>query len=119
MLKYKIGDKVIVKIGRDRGREGVIEKIFPKKNKALVPGINIYKRHIKARIAADGKGGMYELPRPILLSKLAIIDPKTGKPTRVGFKFEGDKKVRFAKKSGTILDKPSEVKVKETKKNKK
>lgn len=109
MLKYKIGDKVKVLIGRDKGREGVIEKIYPKKNKALVPGVNVYKRHIKARVAADGKGGIYELPRPILLSKLAVIDPKSGKPTRVGFKFEGDKKVRFAKKSGEILDKPKQV----------
>jgi large subunit ribosomal protein L24 len=105
MLKYKTGDKVKILSGKDKGREGVIEKMFPKEGRALVPGINVYKRHIKKTVARDGKGGVYDLPRPIGLSKLMVIDPKAGKPTRVGFKVEGGKKLRISKKSGVILDK--------------
>lgn len=104
MLKYKVGDKVKVLSGKDKGREGEIAKIYPLSGKALVHGINTYKKHVKASVAADGKGGVYELPRPIYLSKLAIIDPKTKKPTRVGFVVKAGKKVRIAKKSGEALD---------------
>ena len=103
MLKFTKGDKVIVRVGRDRGHEGVIERIFPKKGTALVPGVNVYKKHIKKQIARDGKGGIYEIPRPIAFSKLSLVDPKTNKATRIGFKLEGDKKVRVAKKSKSIL----------------
>ncbi len=105
MAKLKVGDTVIVLIGKDKGKEGTIERMFPEKGKALVSGVNMYKRHIKKAMARDGEGGVYDIPRPIALTKLAMKDPKTGKPTRVGYKFEGDKKVRFAKKSGVILDK--------------
>lgn len=105
MLKYKVGDKVKVLRGKDKGREGVIERIFVKKGTALVPGINLYKKHVKKTVARDGKGGVYELPRPINLSKLVIIDPKTKKPTRVGFEVKGGKKLRLSKKSKSILDK--------------
>lgn len=104
MLKFTKGDKIIVRTGKDRGREGVIEKVFPKKGTALVPGINVYKKHVKKEIARDGKGGVYEIPRPISLSKISLMDPKTNKTTRVGFRIEGDKKVRVAKKSKTILE---------------
>lgn len=105
MLKFRTGDKIKVMTGKDKGREGTIEKIFPADAKALVPGVNIFKRHIKKAVAADEKGGIYEIPRPIALSKLAIIDPKTGKPTRVGFKVQAGKKLRIAKRSGSLLDK--------------
>lgn len=105
MLKYRIGDKVKVLSGKDKGREGVIEFIDVRRAKAVVPGINMYKKHVKKSLARDGKGGVYELPRSIHLSKLAVLDPKTGKPTRVGFKVEGGKKFRISKKSGLILDK--------------
>jgi len=116
MLKYKVGDKVVILSGKDKGRKGVIEIIYPMKNKALVPGVNVYKKHVKKAVAADKKGGVYELPRPILLSKLAIIDPKKGKPTRVGFKIEGGKKLRVSKLSGVILDKVNEKRKKGSKK---
>ncbi len=105
MLKYKTGDKVVVISGKDKGREGTIERIYPKKGVAIVSGVNIYKKHIKKALARDGKGGIYEVPRPIDLSKLMIIDPKIGKPTRVAFKVEGGKKLRVSKKSGVIVDK--------------
>ncbi len=104
MQKIKTGDKVVVMSGKDKGREGTVERVFPKKGTAFVPGINIYKKHIKKQMAADNKGGVYEIPRPIALSKLMVVDPKTNKPTRVGFKIEGGKKLRFSKKSGVILD---------------
>lgn len=104
MNKYKVGDKVKVMAGKDRGREGTIEAIVGGK-KALIQEVNMYKKHVKKQMTKDGKGGIFDIPRPIDLSKLAVIDPKTKKPTRVGFRIEGDKKVRFAKKSGTMLDK--------------
>ena len=105
MLKYKVGDKVIVRNGKDRGREGTIEKIFTRDMTALVQGVNVYKKHVKGALTKDGKGGIFDIPRPILMSKLAVVDPKTKKITRVGFRIEGDKKIRIAKKSGNILDK--------------
>jgi large subunit ribosomal protein L24 len=104
MLKFKVGDKVKVMSGKDKGREGNIEKIYPEKKTAVLPGINIYKKHVKKQVAADNKGGIYEIPRSIALSKLMVIDPKTKKPTRVGFKVEGGKKLRISKKTGVILD---------------
>jgi len=105
MQKFKTQDKIKVLTGRDRGREGVIEKLFPKKGVALVPGINTYKKHIKKQMARDGKGGVYELSRPIALSKITHMDPKDSKKaTRIGFRMEGDKKVRIAKKSNSIFE---------------
>lgn len=104
MLKYKAGDKVKVLQGKDRGREGTILKIDRKKGTALVEGINMYKKHVKAQVARDGKGGVYEIPRPMQLSKLAVIDPKTKKPARVGFKIEGKNKVRINKKTKKVID---------------
>lgn len=105
MLKFKVGDKVQVIRGKDKGRKGEIEKIFPKKGTALVPGVNLYKKHVKKNLDPQGKGGIFEIPRPIDLSKLMVLDPKTGKPTRVGFEVKGGKKLRIAKKSGELLDK--------------
>ena len=104
MNKFKVGDKIKVMAGKDRGREGTIEAIVGGE-KAIVQNVNVYKKHVKKQMTQDGKGGIFDIPRAISLSKLAIIDPKTKKPTRVGFKIEGDKKVRIAKKSGTVLDK--------------
>jgi|SRR5581483_5696371 len=100
MYKFKKGDTVKIASGKDKGREGKIEKVFPKKDEVLVPGINIYKKHVKAALTIDGKGGIYELPRPINVAKIAIICPNCKKPTRIGFKIEKDKKVRICKKCG-------------------
>lgn len=105
MLKYKIGDKVKVLQGRDKGREGDIVKIYPKKGTAIVENINMYKKHIKATVARDGKGGVYDLPRPIQFSKLAVVDPKTKKTARIGFQIQAGKKVRINLKTGKIIDK--------------
>ena len=103
MLKIKIGDKVKILSGKDKGREGQIEKIFPKKKTVLVPGLNMYKKHIKAR---DGqKGGIYDLPRPIAVSKLALICPKCKKQTRVAFELKDGKKLRICAKCRNLVDK--------------
>lgn len=104
MLKIKKGDKVKVITGSDKGKEGTIEILFPKKGTAYVPGVGLYKKHVKASVARDGKGGVYELFRPIAISKLAIMDPKSGKPTRVKFQVVGGKKLRVSSKSNELID---------------
>ena len=103
MIKLKIGDTVKVLAGKDKGREGKIEKIFPKKEKVLVPGVNIYKKHVKG--AQGQKGGIYDIPRPLPFSKVALICPKCKKATRVGFNVLKDEKVRMCKKCKKEVDK--------------
>ena len=103
MLKFKIGDKVKVSSGKDKGRTGDIERIFPKKNLALVPGINIYKKHLKGR--PGQKAGIHEIPRPLSFSKISLICPKCNKPTRIGFKLVGEEKTRFCRKCKREIDK--------------
>ncbi len=98
--KLKKGDKVIVLAGRDKGRTGEITTVMPKDNKAVVEGVNVAIRHTKQ--SQTSQGGRIAKPMPIDLSNLAIVD-KAGKPTRVGFRMEGDKKVRFAKTTGEVL----------------
>ena len=100
--KLKKGDKVVVLSGKDKGKEGEISSISPKTGKAVVEGVNIAIRHQRQTQAAQG--GRVPVAMPIDISNLAMIDPKEGGATRVGFKMEGDKKVRFAKKSGALID---------------
>ena len=100
MLKFKLGDSVKITMGKDKGREGKIEKVFPKKAKVLIPGVNIYKKHVKANLTVDGKGGVFELPRPMDVAKIAIICPSCKKQTRAGFEVKNGKKVRVCKKCG-------------------
>ena len=102
MIKFKIGDKVKITAGKDTGREGMIEKIYPKEARVIVPGINLYKKHVKA--VPGQKGGIYDIPRPLPFSKIAIICPKCGKVTRVGFKFADDEKVRVCRKCKREID---------------
>lgn len=104
MLKFKVGDKVRVMSGKDKGREGTIDAISKGGKTALIQGVNVYKKHVKKTMTKDNQGGIFDIPRPIDLSKLSVIDPKTKKPTRVGFKVEGNKKIRISKKSGAFLD---------------
>jgi large subunit ribosomal protein L24 len=99
--KLKKGDKVLVLAGKDKGREGEILRVMPKDNKAVVKGINVAIRH--TRQSAGSPGGRIPQEMPIDLSNLSMIDPKEGGPTRVGFRMEDGKKVRFAKKSGEAL----------------
>lgn len=98
MLKLKIGDTVKIVSGKDKGREGKIEKIFSKEQKALVPDVNIYKKHVKGY--QGQKGGIYDIPRPLSFAKIALICPKCKKVTRVGLKDLENEKVRMCKKCG-------------------
>ena len=98
--KLKKGDKVIVLAGKDKGRTGEITTVMPKDNKAGVEGVNVAVRHTKQ--SQTSQGGRVAKPMPIDLSNLAIVDA-AGKPSRVGFRMEGDKKVRFAKTTGEVL----------------
>jgi large subunit ribosomal protein L24 len=96
-MKIKKGDKVKIIYGKDKGREGVVEKVYRKDNKVLIPGINLYKRHIKKNEKMP-KGGIIEIPRPLDVSKVMLICPKCAKPTRVGILREKNKKWRICKK---------------------
>ena len=100
-LHVKKGDKVVVLSGAFKGTEGEIKEIFPKKYRAIVEGVNIVKKHTKP--TADQPGGINEVESAIHLSNLALLDPKSGKATRIGRKKSGDKTVRYSKKSGEII----------------
>ncbi len=95
MLKFKTGDKVKVIAGKDKGREGEIEKLYPSEGKAIVPGANMYKKHVKGN--QGQKGGIYDIPRPLPFAKLMVICPNCKKPSRLGFKLAGTEKVRYCK----------------------
>jgi large subunit ribosomal protein L24 len=98
--KLKKGDKVIVLAGRDKGKQGEISRVIPKDGKAVVEGINIAIRH--QRQTPNAQGGRVPTAMPIDLSNLALLD-KNGKATRVGFRTEDGKKVRFAKTTGDAI----------------
>ena len=103
MQKIRKGDKVVVLSGKDKGRSGEVLSVQPKEDTAIVRGINIVIRH--QRQTQSQEGGLIRKEAPIHLSNIALADPKDGKPTRVGFKFEKDgKKVRFAKRSGETIN---------------
>jgi len=101
--KIKKGDKVVVTTGRDKGKRGEVLKVAPKDGRVTVQGVNIVKRH--TRPSAASPGGIVEKEAPIHVSNVAHLDPKSDKPTRVGFRFLDDgRKVRFAKASGEVID---------------
>ncbi|HEY1945240.1 MAG TPA: 50S ribosomal protein L24 [Roseiarcus sp.] len=101
--KIRKGDKVVVLAGRDKGRTGEVTNVNPAEGRAIVTGVNVVKRH--TRQTAQTEGGILSKEAPIDLSNLAIADPKTGQPTRVGFKILDDgRKVRVAKRSGDLID---------------
>lgn len=103
-LKIKKGDKVVVISGanKDRDKAREVLEVFPDENRAIVEGVNIRKRHQKPT-QANPNGGIIEKPAPIHISNLMLVDPRTGKPTRVGRKEEDGKIVRYSKKSGEII----------------
>ncbi|MDV6377363.1 50S ribosomal protein L24 [Sporosarcina sp. GW1-11] len=103
-MHVKKGDKVMVISGKDKGKTGVILTAYPKKDRVLVEGINIVKKHTKPN-QENPQGGIVSQEAAIHVSNVMVIDPKTGEPTRVGYKVEDGKKVRIAKKSGEALDK--------------
>jgi len=102
-FKIKKGDKVVVITGRDKGKSGEVLRVLRDEARVLVQGVNMIKRH--TRPAAGQTGGIVEKEAAIHISNVAHIDPKSSKPTRVGFKVLGDgRKVRFARRSGEVLD---------------
>ncbi|MBV0891266.1 50S ribosomal protein L24 [Paracoccus sp. Z118] len=98
--KLKKGDRVVVLAGKDKGKQGEILQVMPKDNKAVVDGVNIALRH--TRQSQTSQGGRVPKNMPIDLSNLALLD-KNGKATRVGFRMEGEQKVRFAKTTGDVI----------------
>jgi large subunit ribosomal protein L24 len=101
--KIKKGDKVVVLAGKDKGKTGEVIEVRPSENRAVVRGVNIVRHH--QRQSAKSEGGIVAKEAALDLSNLAVADPKDGKPTRVGFKLLDDgRKVRFAKRSGDVID---------------
>jgi large subunit ribosomal protein L24 len=103
-MHVKKGDKVMVISGKDKGKQGTILQVFPKKNRVLVEGVNLIKKHSKPS-QENPQGGIITKEAAIHVSNVMPLDPKSGEPTRVGYKIENGKKVRIAKKSGEPLDK--------------
>jgi len=100
--KIKKGDRVVLLAGKDKGRQGAVLKVLPKDDRVLVEGLNMVQRHTKAS-QGDPQGGIKSKEASVHVSNVAYVD-SAGKPTRVGFRMEGDKKVRFAKTSGEVID---------------
>ena len=102
--KIKRGDTVVIRSGKDKGRTGTVMQVMPKDGKVLVQGVNVAARHRKPT-QANPQGGIDRREAPLAICKVALADPKDGKPTRVGFKTLDDgRKVRFAKRSGDLID---------------
>ena len=99
--KIRKGDRVVVLTGKDKGRQGSVSKVFPKESRVLVDGLNMVQRHTRPS-QGDPQGGIKNKEAPIHVSNVALVDSK-GKATRVGFRMEGDKKVRFAKTTGEVI----------------
>ena len=99
--KIKKGDRVVVLTGKDKGKTGNVTRVWPKECRVLVEGLNMVQRHTRPT-QADPQGGIKHKEAPLHLSNVAIVDAN-GKPTRVGFRVDGDKKVRFAKSTGEVI----------------
>ena len=103
-MKIVKGDKVVVIAGKDKGKEGIVQAVYPKLNKVVVEGVNTHKKHQKPT-QQNPEGTIVEMYVPIDASNVAIVDPKTKKASRVGYAFDKDgNKVRIAKKSGSKLN---------------
>ncbi|HWT52946.1 50S ribosomal protein L24 [Caulobacter segnis] len=100
--KIKKGDRVVVLAGKDKGKQGAVLQVLPKDNRVVVEGVNMVSRHTKAT-QADPQGGIKHKEAALHVSNVAVVD-SNGKPTRVGFKIEGDKKVRVAKTTGEVIN---------------
>ena len=100
--KIKKGDRVVVLAGKDKGRQGSVLKVLPKEERVVVEGLNMVQRHTRPT-QVDPQGGIKNKEAPLHVSNVALVDSK-GKPTRVGFRVEGDKKVRFAKTTGEVIN---------------
>lgn len=99
--KLRKGDQVIVTTGKSRGATGKVDSIDRKRSGVVIAGVNMVRKHTKP--TQNSPGGIIDKPMPLHLSNVAMLDPRQGGPTRVGFRFEEGRKVRYAKKSGTVL----------------
>jgi large subunit ribosomal protein L24 len=107
--RIKTGDQVVVVGGKDRGKKGKVLRVEPRKNRLYVEGLNMIKRHQRPRQVAGAQraeqvGGVIEREGPIHMSNVMAVDPKDGKPTRLGIEVEDGKRYRVARKSGTRVD---------------
>lgn len=100
-MKIKKGDQVEIITGKDLGKRGTVSRVFPSTQKVVVQGVNVIKRHIRAREGA--KGQRIEKEAPIHVSNVMLVCPHTNQPTRVGYKIEGAEKVRVSKQSGQVI----------------
>lgn len=96
-MRIKKGDKIRVIAGKDKGREGIVERVYKKAGKVVIPGINLYKKHIKKNEKMP-QGGVVEIPRSMDVSKIMLICSKCNKSTRIGYKLGKDRKIRICKK---------------------
>jgi len=101
-MKIKKGDKIKIIAGKDKGREANVGKVYPNQDKVLIPGVNIYKKHIKKNEKMP-QGGVVEIPRPLATSKIVLICPKCAKPTRIGYEIKGKKKNRICRKCKSVI----------------
>jgi len=101
--KIKKGDRVVLLTGKDKGRQGAVLRVLPKEERVVVEGLNMVQRHTRPT-QSDPQGGIKSKEAPLHVSNVALVDPKSGGPTKVGFRVEDGKKVRFAKKSGEVIN---------------
>lgn len=101
-MRIKKGDNVIVITGKDKGKKGKVVKALPTVDRVVVEGVNIKKKHMKPKKSGQ-KGQIIEMAAPLHVSNVQIVDPKEGKPSRIGMKIVGGKKVRISKRSGAEL----------------
>ena len=101
-MKIRAGDTVVVISGKDKGKTGVIAEARPAEERVVIDGVNVVKKHRRAT-RAGGKGQIIDIAMPLHVSNVMLIDPKTGSRTRVGYKKEGGKRERIAKKSGSVI----------------
>jgi large subunit ribosomal protein L24 len=101
--KIKKGDRVVLLTGKDKGRQGSVLRVMPKEERVVVEGLNMVQRHTRPT-QSDPQGGIKHKEAPLHVSNVALVDPKTGEATKVGFRIEDGKKVRFAKKSGEVIN---------------
>jgi len=101
-MKFKKNDAVIITAGKDKGKKGKIEKVFPRQGKVLVPGLNLYKKHTKPR-GQKQPGGIIDIARPFPVGNVAFLCPKCNQPTRLGYQLSGKTKQRFCRKCKQII----------------
>jgi len=101
-MKIFKGDTIIVLLGKDKGRKGVVERLYTKQNTVVVPGINMFKKHVK-KSEQMPQGGVVSVPRSLAVNKVMLVCPTCKKPTRVGYKKTGKKKVRICKKCSEVI----------------